>query len=308
MNLSEGNITGILDGTSRSEVGLHTAIKIMLVICASISGYIAVALTTYEVREGFKNDDDSSSSDGFLRRINQLMRAVCLLCALVTFYQMSAQIALQFKLISSLLACNIFFISISSGGSVHYSCVYTILFLRQTSIYNTPAFQHLIFNGGKILGILTLAVLVLVQITIAIFVAISQTRGYMNSYCAVIAVEETLSKLPLLFQSFTLILAQIILLALFVVPLVKYVKSTCEVMKKSAGSKRCISMIKSVTVLSIICIVSDFSTYALAAIFKTNEATRRFHVGAFAISMALNLISVVMVFNNWKKRLFPWVL
>lgn len=299
--------------------GIWTVNFVVCIAGIAFSAYVTLSLLMYQYiryrrvkRECKRNIQE--------RRLSMQARVLCILVALF------ATIFSALKLINLLIERDA-----NNGINSHRNCsllwqittatlflssffAYLFLWTRQRVFYIHKALSQL---NSKVLYISSYAILVfwIVYCIIAtgtVFV-VFQYEFWPNIGCLV--VPGTGRGLQFLSASFVIVCAfmQFSLLVLFIYPIVK--RSSIRISDNSRRSQsesgdsrsaaRVMRRIKKAIAIAIVCIVTDIISPILATFLSSRE--RSSFTSTYVINLCINMISLILCFDNWRHMLFPWI-
>lgn len=165
---------------------------------------------------------------------------------------------------------------------------YNVLWLRQRAVHTDPTSRYLSNAASRFISkYYSIYTAVIAVIVMSITVMIYFIRDCRTNECFWNVCLFSLTVLPLI--------CHLPLLYLMLTPLYKYYRS------RLSSNRKCLSLVKRVAILTILCLVSEVVTILVLKHFER----RYFYV--IPLNMVVNLLSVIMIQNNWTVKVFPFV-
>lgn len=177
------------------------------------------------------------------------------------------------------------------------TAVYMALWMRQRIFYQDTRLKHLSSKSVRCLSWFTAVFFnVTALATMGIFLFGVNYKGTPYG-CAPIPGIITTARYIILVLVTTVF--QIIFLALFIYPLFKHRQSLKS--GKAEHGKSMIKIMKRVTIITIVCVITDLMTFL--GVFILGPRTR---VLFYNINFFVNVISLIHSFSDWRMRVMPW--
>lgn len=164
--------------------------------------------------------------------------------------------------------------------------MYTVLWLRQRTLYSCPALFELTNKFARIVSKYVIVGLITVGVFLTLAICITDSLGYCVGECF-----ENLYYVALLAAP---CFAQLVLLILFLFPLLKHHQTTNLVTEH-----RYVCLMRRVAILTATCFISDVAS-----------AIIEFHALEFVALQAnliVNFLCIILATTNWKSRLLPCI-
>lgn len=161
--------------------------------------------------------------------------------------------------------------------------VYTVIWLRQRIIYNSPALSHLTNKYSRFLSKYLIIILVITPPVEGVVIGVVINLQICTGNC-----------ITQLFYSLIIpgtLFVQVTLLSLLIHPLLKHH------MTNAITDKKYISLMRRIVVITVICLISDVTSILIDQNW----------IGyiPLQVNLIINLVCVIVPTTNWKSRLWP---
>lgn len=176
--------------------------------------------------------------------------------------------------------------------------VYGILWLRQQSFSNIPAFSFLNCRKGKIISSVILLGIILDPI--AQIITNSSIRLFHNVACGVPIPDEAKIKYNILLSFLYLfnLTFQVSLVIMILFPIVKHIRTG-----GIKSTEKLNDVIKRLSISAVICVVTDILFLIQAIMIPIVELTPP----TSSLSIGINIVALMYSFADFRTRCFPFI-
>jgi len=183
---------------------------------------------------------------------------------------------------------------------------YVFLWYRQRMLYSRPTLQSMNNKFVQFFSFLFVICLVLGGGSSAFLVTIPKSFQMSNFGCVYLAIQPVDRKANIVTAA-TLVFSQVILLGLFCYPFIRHRKESKNLTNTSRNAKPDKAMfkaIRSATISTTICVISDIVSIILVSILGNRGAPLTLTRPIYDISLFINVISVLFCFDKFKTIFF----
>nr|XP_026691411.1 uncharacterized protein LOC113474457 [Ciona intestinalis] len=191
--------------------------------------------------------------------------------------------------------------------SLVVTCIYLVLWVRQRGFYKMAALAQLSNPFVRSMSFFVVIIMAVTNIcTIGLYLS---TRAYMSSLRGCVVEWSSIwTLIPGLVLFISTLLFQIILLGLLVNPILQHLKAirqTGMASTKTGPSKEMV-LIKRVTIAAVMAIATDIICGGISVFLLKKKYGVLRHL-VYDFDMLISLTCVIVSFNDWRDRLFPFL-
>ncbi|XP_077970609.1 uncharacterized protein LOC144425127 [Styela clava] len=270
----------------------------MTAIFLAFSVYLLIAMIFYQVqiRSTKKNINSRPGSErkgGSSKFIDGLL----ILCTVSSIVRLIFDFWIEVSCVFS-MTLNI------ALAAMCFACCYIMLWRRQRLLYAHKLMKYLASPVIKALSWVTLVILIIsIILNCVFFVILGINYGTTERYKCEFGESNKWYTIKWIVLASTTVTFQSILLVLFIYPLCDHEKKM-QIANVQRPAMPLQSLLRRVLVTAIICMFSDILMAVLSSVII--RPTGEIYSLAYTIDIAINIVSIICSFSDWRYRLMPF--